>query len=218
MIANHHPETEMLAAFAAGSLSLAMSMGVSAHLDYCSVCRHNVNRLKNLGGSLLESLTPAPTDGDRLKERVLARLGDTRTEAASPSVQSQGNIPRCLQRFVTGDYEDLKWQSKTAAIKSLPLCRDERNGVVSLLKIMPGGKVGHHGHLGEEVTLVLEGSFSDEAGVYRQGDFVLRDRGDQHNPIATRHAPCICLTIQDAPIQFTGVVARLLNPFLRASF
>jgi putative transcriptional regulator len=89
---------------------------------------------------------------------------------------------------------------------------------VELLKIKPGGAAHTHTHLGDEYTVILEGAFSDESGLYARGDFLLRDHKDRHTPVATRDRECICLAVTEGPIQFTGFFSRLLNPLLRRDY
>ena len=72
--------------------------------------------------------------------------------------------------------------------------------------------------MGDEYTVILEGSFSDEAGLYHQGDFLVRDASHRHTPVATNDRECICLAVTEAPIQLTGLFGRLLNPFIRRSY
>ena len=72
--------------------------------------------------------------------------------------------------------------------------------------------------MGDEYTVILEGSFSDEAGLYHKGDFLLRDASHEHTPVATLDKYCICLAVTEAPIQLTGFFGRLLNPFIRRSY
>ena len=72
-----------------------------------------------------------------------------------------------------------------------------------------------HTHRGTELTLVLDGSFSDEEGVYLEGDFIARDAGQEHTPTASRSADCVCIGVLDAPIRFTRWNYRPLNPFLK---
>ena len=89
---------------------------------------------------------------------------------------------------------------------------------MELLKIRPGGSASTHTHLGDEYTVILEGSFSDEKGVYRRGDFVVKDSSDQHTPVATKDQECICLAVTEGPVQLTGFFSRLLNPLLRRGY
>ena len=66
--------------------------------------------------------------------------------------------------------------------------------------------------------MILEGSFSDESGLYRQGDFMVKDASDQHTPVATQDRECICLAVTEGPIQFTGFFSRMINPLLRRAY
>jgi putative transcriptional regulator len=215
---NHHPTDELLTAYSAGSLQLSHALCVSAHVDHCQQCQVNMKRLNALGGRLLDQLEPQSANTDGLKDSVMALLDQQAPAEEEPVVQANNtHIPACLKQFIPGDYSELSWQSKSPSIQTVPLCTDENGAQVALLKIKPGGKVGHHSHMGDEVTMILEGSFSDEFGIYRKGDFMLHGSDHKHKPIATKDAECICLIVQDAPIQFTGFFSRLLNPFLRNS-
>lgn len=220
----HHPSPELLASFSAGSLQLSYALCISAHLEHCSECQTNVQRLKSLGADMFASQKPAPISAD-FKNRLFEQLDKPRDFSqqapvveAPPVTAENSHIPRCLRKFVSEGYDKLDWHSVAPSIKSAHLCRDGDKTQVSMMKLMPGAKVGHHSHMGEEITLVLEGSFSDEEGIYQKGDFILRDSHHKHKPVASKDGPCICLTVQDAPIQFTGFLARWLNPLMRKSY
>ena len=216
----HHPTPELLAAFSAGSLQLSYALCVSAHLEHCSACRTNVQRLKSLGADMFSSQKPAPVS-EGFKDRIFEQLDNpVQAQQSEPEDTKpvDNGVPRCLQKLVPESYQQLDWRSVTPGIKSAALCRDGDSTQVSMMKLMPGAAVGHHRHMGEEITLVLEGSFSDEEGIYQRGDFILRDGKHKHKPVASKDGPCICLTVQDAPIQFTGFLARLFNPFMRRSY
>ena len=123
-----------------------------------------------------------------------------------------------MNQFIDRGYDDLPWKRVSADIQSVELCRDSNGAKVELLKIKPGGSATTHTHLGDEYTVILEGSFSDEAGVYREGDFMVRGTGDQHTPVATQDRECICLAVTEGPVQFTGLFSRMLNPLIRRNY
>lgn len=221
---NHHPTPELLASFSAGSLQLSYALCVSAHLEHCADCRTNVNRLKSLGADMFNNQKVAAVSDD-FKSRIFDQLDNSvqakadEPQMVKPDLSAVDNgVPRCLRKLVPESYDKLDWNSVAPAIKSAALCSDGERTQVSMMKLMPGARVGHHRHLGEEITLVLEGSFSDEEGIYQKGDFILRDSKHKHKPVASKDGPCICLTVQDAPIQFTGFLARLFNPLMRRSY
>ena len=214
---NHHPAPELLASFTAGTLSTSYSLCVSAHLEYCHECPTNVLRLKTLGADLFDDLKPAPANDD-FKDQIFETLTDDVQEVPVTHKTQNTDVPNCLSKVVPSGYENLNWRSFAPSIKSASLFSDSDNTHTSLLKILPGSKVGNHRHIGEEVTLVLKGSFSDEDGVYQKGDFLLRTSEETHQPTASSDGPCICLTAQEGPIQFTGFFSRMLNPILRMWF
>jgi putative transcriptional regulator len=66
-----------------------------------------------------------------------------------------------------------------------------------------------------EYTVVLKGSFSDERAVYREGDFLLRQPGDVHQPMGAQNGECICLSALAAPINLSNPLGFLMKPWLR---
>lgn len=213
----NHPANELLASYSAGSLPLSQALCIAAHLEHCHECGAQLRRLNRVGSELMQQLPPAPASAD-LKQRLLDRLDDIVDDADEPAPARNDSIPRCLRQFISGGYEDLKWKWISPDIHSVELARDSNGAKVELLKIKPGGSATTHTHLGDEYTVILEGSFSDEQGVYRQGDFMVKDASDCHTPVATRDRECICLAVTEGPIQFTGFFSRMLNPLIRRSY
>lgn len=232
MKTQYHPSTELLTSYAAGSLPLSQALCLAAHLEMCASCRQNYRRLKDLGAHMFDAQTKAastniPTKSashSKLREKVMALVANApdHTPAVDENIQNSpqdkangSQIPRCLQQFIPGSYDDLPWKRISPSIKQVNLCTDVNGAQVALLRIKPGGCSGHHTHMGDEYTTVLKGAFSDETGIFQQGDFVMRNHQHKHRPIATKDSECICLTVVEAPIQFTGFFSRLLNPILR---
>ena len=86
---------------------------------------------------------------------------------------------------------------------------------VVLQKLCAGGKAPAHTHRGEETTIVLQGAFADNKGVFNQWDFVVLGQEDEHKPVALEGDDCITLSVLSAPLKLTGTFGRLLNPFIR---
>jgi len=210
---NHHPDDEILAEFCAGTLPLARSACVSMHLYFCEHCRRRVQRLQQVASAMFDTLTPRAVD-DTLLDKVLSRLDEEPPLSYRASVASDGRPP-LVQRLMKGDYEDLRWSRVNSALRISRLRTGDPHNELALYRIKAGGSIPRHGHRGTELTLVLEGSFSDEEGLYQQGDFIERDAEHTHTPTAARTADCICIGVLDAPIRFTPWNYRVLNPFLR---
>ena len=153
-----------------------------------------------------------------MKAKLLDRLDSLVDEEPATQTGADPSVPRCLHQFVSSNYDSLDWKRISSDIQRVELCRDSNGARVELLKIRPGGSVVTHTHLGDEYTVILEGSFSDEQGLYRRGDFVYRDENDCHTPVATQDRDCICLAVTEGPVQFTGFFSRLLNPFIRRAY
>jgi putative transcriptional regulator len=83
------------------------------------------------------------------------------------------------------------------------------------LHIPAGSAVPDHGHRGTELTLVLQGAFSDEFDRFGVGDLEIATEEDEHTPVAEAGLDCICLAATDAPLKFNGLIQRLAQPFLR---
>jgi putative transcriptional regulator len=84
-----------------------------------------------------------------------------------------------------------------------------------LLYIQAGTRVPDHGHRGSEMTLVLQGAFSDADGRYARGDVEVADEAVEHTPVAEAGEDCICLAAAVGPLKFRGLLPRLAQPFLR---
>lgn len=218
-----HPSSDWLSAYAAGSLSLSQSLCVAAHVEHCPQCQQNLSRLNQLGGELMTELKPAPEQSlsfDTLMDAIKQQeqLESHTTEADLADTGSPSAIPRCLRKFIPENYDQLNWSRLSPSMHTTELCRDHCGTKVELLRIKPGGSAATHTHLGDELTVILEGSFSDENGVYSSGDFMACDGHDTHTPVASKDRECICLVVSKAPIQFTGWFTRLFNPLLRRGY
>jgi putative transcriptional regulator len=213
-MARHHPELDILTEHAAGTLPLAQAACVTAHLNYCDSCSRSVNQLQQVGAALF-STADSEAVGDALLERVLARLDEEVPLSYPRSSAVSGGAPALLQRLMRGDFSDLSWKKVSEALSTSLIRTGDPHFEFTLLRIRAGGQVPPHGHRGSEMTLVLQGGFSDQDGSYHPGDFMYRGVDDTHAPRAFDGEDCICLAVLDAPLRFTGWTHRWMNPFLR---
>ena len=214
-MAKFHPSVDLLTEYVAGILPLAQSACISAHLNYCPQCQQQSARLQDLGAVLFDSLTPVPV-GDALLNTVLARLDEepplSYRRAQDPAV---GRLPALLQRLMKGDFSELSWNKITSSLRISYLKTGDPGYEFALYHIKAGGKIPEHTHRGSEMTLILQGGFSDAAGSYHEGDFLFREASDTHAPTALQSEDCICLAVLDAPLRFTSWKYRWMNPFLQ---
>ncbi len=218
----HHPSAELLADYASGSMPLSHALSIATHLEQCDYCRQQSQKLNLLGAELFSQQNVAVSNIDNtLKENVMAKLddimvtaGQQKTADATPPNYGY-QVPKSLRQFFHGGYESLDWISVSPSFKITTLLKDKDGAQIALSRVKPGGKMPHHRHTGDELTVVLEGSFSDEQGIYKKGDFICHNSSHKHKPVVTKDAECICLMVLDAPIEFTGWFARILNPLVR---
>lgn len=216
----YHPDDIVLLDYAAGSLSLPQALAVSVHLCFCSHCRSQIKKLNSIGGVLLENTKPASLEADAF-DTLMAQLESDQPAvmemAAKPTTKSpvKTELTNPLLAYLPAPLHNLPWQQQTREISKYDLSNiiNVRGFQVALQKIAAGAKVPVHTHKGNELTVILSGGFSDELGVYHAGDFIARDASHKHSPTALQNEDCICLTVLDAPIKFTGW-QRIFNPFM----
>lgn len=228
-----HPDEITLMNYVAGSSSVAEALAIATHLSFCHECCVQVRNFNNLGGALLETIKPASIEEDSFNA-LMANLephgrnqsadviADKSTESGNPVMEKPVRGPlrskrfnNPLENYLPADLENLPWQHQTKEISKFDLTAllGTRGYQVALQKIKAGAHIPSHTHKGFEYTVILRGGFSDELGVYHAGDFVARDASHHHSPTALQNEDCICLTVLNAPLKFTGWY-RILNPFM----
>jgi len=91
----------------------------------------------------------------------------------------------------------------------------EQRGICRLLKVAPGKSILPHGHHGNELTLLLRGSYADEVGRFAQGDVADLDDQIEHQPLVDGNEDCICLVATDSPLRFTTLLGKVIQPITR---
>ncbi len=205
----HHTPDALLAAYAAGSLPQPYALVVAAHISLCLECRAAYEAHQVAGGAVLESVA-ARDVSENLKSTILDLLDAP--VAPEPTYRRSGVFPGPVMEALKG--KPPRWKSLGLGVRQSILSAG-RDGSVRLLYIPPGQAVPDHSHNGLELTLVLQGSFSDDTGRFGVGDLEVADQALEHTPIADAGAPCICLAATDAPLRFTSLVPRLLQPLFR---
>ena len=218
-----HPDSKFLTDFAAGSLQLSEAVCVAAHLEYCSKCRAHVQQLSDVAAQMMARLEPVAADDDgfdSLMQRIESGASDPQpVQAIEPARISAASgatgMPRVIQKLARGSLQDMKWVQLGRSLRIAPVNTGCNNRQTAIYDIKAGGRMPEHEHRGEEITVLLKGSFSDAEGKYVRGDFVVRHAGERHQPTATLDTDCICLVSLAEPVKPTSLWYRLLEPYVQ---
>ena len=212
MTIKHHISDNLLMAYSAGQLPEAFNLVVATHLSMCDDCRVALGAFDSVGGALVEGGDEAAIS-DAALDATLAMIAAQKPVAdkAAPKI---GIFPAPLAEYVGGDLDAVKWRSLGMGVRQAIL-PTAKGASVRLLHIPAGQAMPDHGHRGMELTLVLQGAFSDGVGRYNRGDVDAETEATQHTPVAEAGLPCICLSATDAPLRFTGFIPRILQPLFR---
>ncbi len=223
MNARHHPTDDLLLEYGAGNTNEAQSLLIATHLAFCPRCRGIVEKAETLGGALIDATPSAAMSADAL-QGVLDRLDEPDDAIAFGDATSaplvagtDTSIPRPLRDYLAhGSAESVSWRRVAPGIHRHTLAMNAGDSASSayLLKLAPETVVPHHGHHGEEMTLVLEGGFTDGGKHFIRGDVELADPAVDHQPVIHADGPCLALIVTDAPLRFSGLIPRLLQPIL----
>lgn len=222
----HHPDESVLLDFAAGAAREAGAVLIATHLALCPSCRDMVKKLESLGGALIEDLPPSAL-APRSLEAVMARLDEpaapANSRARSPlrpaSRPGVASVPSPLRDYLGADPGEMKWRKIGAGVAQIdvPVGRADSAARerMRLLRISAGAAIPRHTHRATEMVLVLSGGFRDGSQRFLRGDFSMSDQHVDHQPIVDADSDCVCLSVTDGPLHFTGPLGRILNLFVR---
>jgi len=238
---NHHPSHALLRNFSGGQLSTGMSVAISAHLEYCDECRKVSNTINAelatewlaaepavhespaglRGSEKIAGKSPNFDNPQALLDEITSRPQVVSINSASANAdkpvelhmhERSIKLPKVLAKAASSG---VVWRKLAGGINSAKLTLD-REAQCDFMYMKPGSQAPSHTHHGVEVTLVLDGTFEDELGEYRPGDFVLRQSDQTHTPRSDEG--CLCYSVLDSPLLFTSGWSRLLNPFQQYFF
>lgn len=204
----------LLADYCAGNLSTPAAALVSAHLDLRADNATFVADLESAGAAWLSDLAPAQVDDrDGMLGAIFASDQDMNVNVRKGESSGSGLVPPRIAELLGIKGDEINWKSRLGGIREVR--RKYADGSsASLLWIRAGQRIPTHTHDGLELTLVLQGAFSDEHGRFGPGDVAIADDDVDHCPTAEPGEDCICFIVLDAPLKFTGPVTRFLGPIL----
>jgi len=209
---SHHLSDDTLQEYAASALDPSLEVVIACHLTYCTSCRNRADMLDATVGALLD--TEKPTAVSTTAQQLIQKAQSAESlEPKSPPPVDE--VPRPLGRLLPAPLESLAWKRLAPGIKQYNLSNQHRKyGAFKLLHLAPGVVLSQHTHQDKELTLVLRGSYQDEVGRFKAGD--VADLGEDvvHQPVVDTQESCIALIATQSPLQFSGVMGKLMQPFV----
>jgi len=213
MTITHHPDISNLMCCAAGSQPEAFAAVIAGHLSLCPACRAEVRRMQDIGVALFDTLEPAELSAVAPVVAMRACEAEAQASPPGPCAAHTGDVPQPLVACLGARLDDVRWRWTAPGVWTFAIpCSEGCCGRLRLMKVAPGMALPEHGHTGQEMTLVLRGSFTDALGTYRTGDVADIDESVEHSPVACPKAGCICLVATDGKLRFKSVFGRLLRP------
>lgn len=205
-----NPFDALLAGYAAGALPRPLHALVSAHLE---ISPRNRGYVALLEGAAAETMTHA--DPVAVRKRA-AMLDSIFAQSAAPAIvrphDAVSVMPNSLRDYLGHDLGAVPWRKVLPGVKEFRL-GNGRDEEATLYWIRAGKRMPSHTHDGSEVTLVLQGGFTDPTGHYARGDVAVADAELDHHPVADDDIDCICFAVTDAPLRLTGPIGRIFQRF-----
>jgi putative transcriptional regulator len=200
----------LLAGYVAGALQPHLHALIESHLILSEENRPFVRALEKAAGDELEATAPAKPLGRAARDQVLAAIYAGGWYGAPRPRKHDPDVPEPLDKLVGMALKDVPWRFKAPGLSSHVL---HRSGglTAALYRIGAGRRFPAHTHEGLEITLVLKGGFSDQAGHHLRGDVAIADPSVDHRPRADPGEPCVCFAVTDAPLRLTGPLGRLIQ-------
>jgi putative transcriptional regulator len=212
----HHLDATTILALASGTLDEALGVVAASHVWWCAKCRDALKEAERLRGYLLNKLTSSddavpPADGQSAGGDSAA-VGEPQQALA----ENMGLPLPVASRLGGMSLSDIRWRWAVPGLSLHELAVAKGgNGRLFLMRIGPGKAVPQHGHGGEELTLILRGSYRDRFGRFAIGDIAELHENVVHRPIVDKQDNCICLVATQAPARFTSLIMRMIQPFVR---
>lgn len=204
MTISSHPDFATLMTCSAGSTPEALCAVVTSHLSMCPVCLNELRSMESIGVALFDQLEPVKLQLDALPTNTAANEdGLARAHAAAV----HGDVPRPLVEVIGNSLDALPWQRLAPGIWnfSVPMTVQTK-GDLRLIKLESGAILPEHRHEGEQLILVLRGSYRSDEISHGVGDFAELDDESKHAMVAETNG-CILLIGNEAMPDFIAKIA-----------
>jgi putative transcriptional regulator len=197
----HHPDVTTVMTCSAGSQPEALCAVVTSHLSMCPECMRELSVLEEIGVSLFEC---SLSDHKMAASTVPSRSEVLEQTREAPKTPAKGDVPWPLMPILGHSLDAISWHDVHPGISTFEIALSPNaKGDLRLLRLAPGTQLPEHGHVGEELTLILSGSCSDENGTFGIGDMSDLDDDDRHTVVAGPDGCIILVGSETEPAYLT---------------
>ena len=212
----HHLDDATVLSYSAGALPAALAVVASTHLERCANCRARLLEADQIGGVLVQQQrVEAPGEDARAAMLALLDREPAMEQVAIPTdlvePADPDRLPLALHPWFGNSMRALRWRRVAPGVQRIQASAIT-GGNLMLLRIAPGSKLPLHSHAGNELTMILDGAYDDLLGHFGPGDVADLDGETRHQPVTAPGVPCVCVAATDGPLQFSGWLARTLQP------
>lgn len=112
--------------------------------------------------------------------------------------------------------DHIPWRSRLGGVRARRIDAWCEPGVdARLFALDAGAAIPRHDHRGDEFTLVLDGGFCDQSGIYHRGDMAFASDGFRHEPVSLPDESCLCVTVSIGGYRFSNPFMALAERFVR---
>lgn len=171
---NHHPCCNTLFRYAEGTLSPAAHLFISAHLNLCPHCRHELQRYESAAGLGLESLPPEEMDVSCLKN-LLNKIDESGPHACIDVTLPACDValhrfPDALRGYVGAAGELVKWDYATGHAEwVVPITTTAKTRLLCLDAGQNMHAIAFEKH---SLLLVLDGKLVNKNSEFHRGDIL----------------------------------------------
>ena len=212
MKTTHHLNEQLQMGYAAGVLPEAFNLVIASHLCLSDESRATQCCYDAVGGAVLDKCEKERMSVDALSA-TLHQIKTCACDTTAPKICT-GIFPEPLQGYIGENLESIHWHGMGKGVRQANI-PTAKGACVRLLFVPAGQAVPDHGRQGTEITLVLQGIYTDLGERYNRGDIKITAPDAPSQPVVENGQDCICLSATDAPLKFHRWLHRFLPPFLK---
>ncbi|MEL6692880.1 MAG: cupin domain-containing protein [Pseudomonadota bacterium] len=197
----------LLSEYTSGTLDADFEVLVASHLAISTKSHENFRFHQEIAGALFAGLPagatqPSSSSSTHLFETFSKALVEL--ETATHSVNAANGLPQILVDYLetlkgVKSLSELNWIACYEGIERVVLTEGANGVRARILKCQPGAIFPNHGHGSEEVSLVLQGAYTDAGAHYVRGDVQCISADEQHSPVIDDNEICFVLVVSELP-------------------